>query len=264
MVTIIGDNMGNRNSRTPHPFLWHVRTAVCVLCMAALAGISAGETFTDKDAQVLKTGDSDAVADVIYKLTDLYDAQGKAALKPAVPALIESASRELKLPEDERWNIYETLKLLSLAGDERTKPLMLLTMSMMGGGGNPFTAQAFLAIGKTTIKDIVDSLSSPVSDTRGRAAVTLHKMAEFDETGSFFSPKDRETIKKKLVANLADQEASVRMYAVIALRSFGDQSVVDTLEHIRKTDAHKDSGGTYEVRVEAAATLKLLRGETGK
>jgi len=229
--------------------------------MTPMVVVSAeNDTFTDKDAEILKTGDHDAVADVIYKLADIYDIKGIDALKPAVPMLIESAYRELGLPEDERWNIFEILRVLSVSGDERVQPLFLTIMSSMGGGGNPFTAQGFLKIGQSTVKDISDSLESASSDTRGRAAVTLHKMAEYDETGAFFSAKDREIIRKRLVSNLADDEASVRMYTVVALRSFGDETVINTLEQIRKHDAHKDSGGTYEVRVEAAETLKLLKG----
>ncbi len=198
---------------------------------------------------------------VIYKLLDIYDEKGKEALKPAVPALIESAERELKLPEDERWNIYDIIKMLSLTGDERTKPLLLNIMSTMGGGGNPFTAMGLLAIGHTVVKDVADSLKSTNSATRGRALITLHKMFEFDETGEFFTPEDRVMIRERIVANLVDEEATVRIYSVIALRSFGDASVINPLKHIEKHDAHKDSGGTYEVRIEATETLKKLKGQ---
>ena len=237
-------------------------TISCFVFIATSQCLTAeNNAFTEADAKILKTGDHDAVADVIYKLADIYAEKGIDALKPAIPVLIESAYRELELPEDERWNIYEILRVLSVSGDERVKPLLLYIMSNMGGGGNPFTAQGFLKIGQSTVKDVVDSLKSSSNDTRGRAAVTLHKMAEYDETGAFFSAKDREMIKKSLVANLTDEEAGVRIYTIVALRSFGDETVVNNLEHIRKHDAHKDSGGTYEVRVEAAQTLKLLKGE---
>jgi len=228
----------------------------CFVLTVPLTGLT--EEFTDKDAETLKSDDPDAVIDVIYKLLDLYDEKGKEALKPAIPALIESAERELKLPEDERWNIYDIIKMLSLTGDERTKPLLLNIMSTMGGGGNPFTAMGLLAIGHTVVKDVADSLKSSSPDTRGRASVTLHKMFELDDTGKFFTPEDRAMIRERVVANLIDEVVTVRLYSVIALRSFGDASVINPLEHIEKNDAHKDSGGTYEVRIEATETLKML------
>ncbi len=232
----------------------------CLFATAPLTGFTAeNNKFTDADAQILKTGDHDAVADVVYKLADMYDSQGKEALNSAVPALIESAYRELSMPENERWNIFEIIRVLSVTGDKRAKPLLLYIMATLSGGGNPFTAQGFLAIGQSTIKDVMDSLKSTSSDTRGRATVTLHKMNEYDESGTFFSPKDREMIKDRLVANLVDEEASIRIYSVVALRSFGDETVIKPLEHIEKHDAHKDSGGTYEVRLEATETLNYIR-----
>ena len=224
--TQIGVSMKNRKNLQLTGFI--VIIFSLIVFMAPVTGLTAeNDTFTEADAKILKTGDHDAVADVVYKLADIYDAKGVDALKPAVPSLIESAYRELGLPDDERWNIYEILRVLSVTGDERVKPLLLYIMSNMGGGGNPFTAQGFLKIGQSTVKDVADSLKSSSSDTRGRAAVTLHKMAEYDETGTFFSAKDRGIIKKCLVANLTDDEASVRMYTVVALRSFGDETAAD-------------------------------------
>ena len=215
--------------------------------------------FTDADAKILKTGDNNAVADVLYKLQDIYDSQGKQGLKPAIPALIESANRELKLPEDKRWNIVDIVKIMSLTGDERTKPILLTIMSSMLGGGNPYTAKGFVAIGPSVVPTIVDSLKSLSNDTKGRAAVTLYKMTQFDETGKLFTQQDRDKIKKLLADNLSSTDANVRIYMVVALRAFGDTSVIPRLEQIKTKDAHKDSGGTYQVRIEAAETLKQLK-----
>ena len=197
---------------------------------------------------------------MLYKLQDINEASGKEGLKPAVADLIAATERELKLPEDERWNLIDLVKILSMTGDERAKPMLLNIMSIMWGGGNPFVAQGFLAIGKSTVKDVADSLTSANPDTRGRAALTLHKMAQFDTTGGFFTKEDREKVKKLLVENLDDENVNVRIYTVLSMQSFGDESVIPILEHIEKTDAHKDSGGTYEVRIGAAETLKHLKG----
>lgn len=235
--------------------------AFCCVVSFPITGHTAEEDkFTEADATILKSSnDPDAVIDVIYKLSDIYEVQGKDGLKPAISALLESAYRELSLPEDERWNIYDIIKIISLTGDESVKPFLLHIMSSMGGGGNPFTAQGFYSIGHSVVKDVADSLKSSSSDTKGRAALTLHKMFEFDETGEFFTPEDRDTIKERLVENLVDENPGVRIYSVVALRSFGDESVINPLEHIEKYDAHKDSGGTFEVRMEATETLKHLR-----
>jgi len=218
-------------------------------------------TFTEADAKALKSDNPDAVADVLFKLADMNEKKGKDALKPAVPALIQAADRELKLPEDQRWNLVDIVKILSMTGDERTKPMLLRVMSAMWGGGNPFVAQGLVLIGQSTIPSVVDSLKSANPDTRGRAALTLHKMAQFDTAGAFFSKENREMIKKLLIGNLNDENVNVRIYTVVAMRSFGDNSVIPVLEHIEKYDAHKDSGGTYEVRLEATETLKKLRGK---
>lgn len=244
-------------------FLQGLAAGILIVCGIIVAPVQGQAVeFTEADATILKSStDPDEVAEVIYKLADLYDEKGKDALKSAVPGLIESARRELGLPEDERWNIYDILKVLSYTEDERVKPLLLYTMSSMGGGGNPFTAQGFLNIGHSTVSAIVDSLKSTAPESRGRAAVTLHKMSEFDESGTFFSADDKKKIRTALLKLLADENANVRIYTVIALRSFGDSSVITPLEQIERHDAHKDSGGTYEVRIEATETLKLLRGE---
>lgn len=216
-------------------------------------------TFTDAEAKALKSDNPDAVADVLYKLSDMNEKKGKEALKPAVPALIQAADRELKLPEDQRWNLVDIAKVMSMTGDERTKPMLLRIMSVMWGGGNPFVAQGLVLIGQSTIPSVVDSLKSANPDTRGRTALTLHKMAQLDKSGTFFSKENRENIKKLMLGNLNDENVNVRIYTVVAMRSFGDSSVIPTLEHIEKYDAHKDSGGTYEVRLEATETLKKLR-----
>ena len=215
--------------------------------------------FTDADAKTLETGDSDAVYVVLYKLVEIHEEHGKEGLKPAVPHLIECALNELRIPEDQRWNIFDIVKVLSLTGDERVKPTLLYVMSVMWGGGNPYTARGLLAIGPSVVHDVADSLKSLSSNTKGRSALTLHKMFELDESGEFFSEEDRVMIKERLIANLVDENADVRIYTVAALRSFGDSSVIGPLEQIEKHDAHKDSGGTYEVRVEATETLKYLK-----
>jgi|GEM_PF-6945327 hypothetical protein len=236
-------------------------TILSTVMVSPLAVTAADEeTFTAADGEILKTStDPDAVADVIYKLSDIYDAKGKAALKPAIPALLASAAREMALPEDERWNIYDIIKVISMAGDESVMPFLLNVMSTMGGGGNPFTAQGFCSIGAQSIKAVSDSLESPVGETRGRAALTLHKMYGFDEDRTLFTDAAISSIRDMLVSNLVDESPSVRIYSIVALRSFGDDSVLNPIENIEKTDAHKDSGGTYEVRLEATETLKILK-----
>jgi len=231
-----------------------------IVLAAPVAGF-AQDKFTDADAVILKGKDPDAVAEILYKLVEIHDSAGKDALKPAVPALIECLNNELAIPEDERWNLVDIVKVLSLSGDDRAKPSLLHIMSSMWGGGNPFVAQGMLSIGNSTIKDVSDSLKSKASDTRGRAALTLYNMKKYDESGSFFSKDNNELIKKGLVANLADENVNVRINTIVALKYFGDKSIIPVLESIEKTDAHKDSGGTYEVRIEASEALKVLRGE---
>ncbi len=219
----------------------------------------AAPTFTGADAKTLTGTDHDAVADVLYKLVDIHKAKGKDALKPAVAPLIQCAQRELRLPEDQRWNLMDVLKVLSLAGDPQSKPLFLHVMSTIRSGGNPYTAQAFLLIGASTVKDLADSLQSKSPDTRGRAALTLDKMAQYDKSGKFFSAQDQNLIRTRLLANVKDTSVSVRISTVGALGAFGDSSVIPALEQVEKRDAHKDSGGVYEVRMEATAALKKIR-----
>ncbi len=221
------------------------------------ASAAAAVSYTAADAKILKGTDPDAVAGVLFKLGDLYAAKGSAAIKPAVPDLIVAAKYELSLAEDQRWNIYDIVKIMSLSGDARVQPMLLTFMSMIPGGGNPYTAQGFVAIGSATVAILADSLVSASAETRGRAAVTLHKMTGFAPKG-FFTDAQTKTIRERLVKNLDHPEASVRIYSVVALRSFGDASVLSKLKNLETNDAHKDSGGTYEVRVEAAETLKQL------
>jgi len=220
----------------------------------------AAASFSAADAKILKGTNPDAVAEVLSKLLALQKAKGKDALKPAVEPLMESAWNELRLSEDKRWNLMDIIKVLSLSGDVRAKPLFMHILSKIKGAGNPYTAQAFLLMGSAaTVKDLADSLQSKSPDTRSRAALTLHKMFQGDKTGTFFTAQNKDTIKSRLVANLKDTSVQVRIYSVSALSSFGDASVVPMLEQIEKKDAHKDSGGVFEVRVEATEALKKLR-----
>ena len=233
---------------------------LCIL-IPSVATTADELTYTAEDKTALLSDDPDAVAEVLFELGDMYAEKGAEALTPVVPDLITAAENELALPGDERWNIYDIVKIMSLSGDERVRPLLLTFMSIIAGGGNPYTAQGLYAIGPDVIPAVRDSLMSTSPETRGRAAVTLHKMAEFDTDGSFFSAAARSEIRELLLKNLSHEEPSVRIYTVVALRSFGDKSVIDTLRRIEKTDAHKDSGGTYEVSLEATETLKHLAGE---
>ena len=243
-----------------------VSTLVCLTIAVSGAWAAPRKTtgggslsFTAADAKTLKGTDNDSIADVLAKLTKLNQAKGKDALNPAVEPLIESAWNELRLPEDQRWNLMDIIKVLSMTGDARAKPLFLHIVSAIKGAGNPYTAQGFLLMGSAAAKDLADSLQSKSPGTRGRAALTLFKISQYDKTGAFFSPQIRETIKTCLVANLKDPNVNVRIYSVSALASFGDSSVIPALEQIEKKDAHKDSGGVYEVRVEATDALKKLR-----
>ncbi len=231
-----------------------------VLLFMTISSSTIAQEFTAEDEKILKSSsDPDEVADVIYKLADINDAKGKEALKPAIPALLSAADNELGLPEDQRWNIYDIIKVISMAGDESVMPFLLNVMSFMAGGGNPFTAQGFCSIGHQSVPAVTDSLKSTTTETRGRAAITLHRMYEFDESEALFNEDNRKTIRDLLVANLSDENASTRIYSIVALRSFGDETVLNPIVHIEKTDAHKDSGGTYEVRLEATETLKILK-----
>lgn len=240
------------------------RTVTTVLLAAAFvcafAVTSFAQAFTDADAKVLKGKDPDAIAEVLAKLAQLNDSKGKDALKPAVPALIDCLNNELAIPEDDRWNLVDIVKVLSMTGDTRAKDPLLKVMSSMWGGGNPFTAQGFLKMGPTIVKDVSDSLTSKSPDTQGRAALTLYNMDKFDDTKKFFTAETRTMIRQKLVANLASADVNVRIFSITALRAFGDATVIPKLEYIEKNDAHKDSGGTYEVRIEATETLKVLKG----
>ena len=240
--------------------LKHLVVMIVILAVTvAFTGICSA-AITDADLTVLKTSsDPDAVAEVLYKIQDTFDSGGTAAVKPAVPALIEALHRELAIPEDERWNLVDIVKVMSLTGDDRIKPELLTIMSVMWGGGNPFVAQGLLKLNSAVVNDVVDSLKSANPETRGRAALTLYKMAEYDESGSYFTADQKAMIRKGLTENLTSDNVNVRIYNVVALRSFGDSSVIPQLEQIEKSDAHKDSGGTFEVRIEASETLKILR-----
>ena len=236
-------------------------TVWCAASAKSGGAAATAATFSAADAKALKAGDTDAVKAVLVKLVKLNETKGKEALKPAVQPLIDAAWRELRLPPEQQWNLVDIIKVIGLTGDPRTKPLLLHIMSAIRGGGNPYTAQGFILMGATVVKDIADSLQSNTPDTRGRAAQTLNKMAQFDKGGKFFSAQDRGLIKDRLVANLKDPNVNVRIYTVDALANFGDASVIPALEQIEKKDAHKDSGGVYEVRVQATTTLKTLKAQ---
>jgi HEAT repeat protein len=223
----------------------------------AVSGTAIAQEFTSEDEQTLKnSSDPDAVMDVLYKLQDIYADQGASALEPAVPALIAAAEHELTLPEEERWNLVEIVKVISLTGDERTKPLLLRIMSEMWAGGNPFTAQGLVAIGPSTLQDVADSLKSPSEQTQGRAATTAHKMYQLNS--SIFTAEDKAKFRDLIMNNVETENVNLRIYSIIALRSFGDETVMDELKEIEETDAHKDSGGNYIVREEAAETIEEL------
>ncbi|MFA6473043.1 MAG: HEAT repeat domain-containing protein [Candidatus Latescibacterota bacterium] len=242
-----------------------VSIMACLLFSAPITGFSAPKKninspgFTAKEAKILKSGDHDAAAEVLAKLSKLYQTRGSESIKPAIDPLLECAANELRIPEDQRWNLTSILKILSQTGDPRIKPLFLTVMSSVKGGGIPYVPQGFLSLGHSIVPELIDSLKSSSPDARGRTSLILNKMFQLDKSGSFFSPGDRTKIKERLIANLKDPNASIRIYSVSALASFGDASVVPALEYLEKHDAHKDSSGNYEVRIEAGKTLKALK-----
>ena len=238
-------------------------TASSAWCAAPAksGGGAAAASFSAADAKTLKTGDNDAVNAVLVKLMKMQETKGKESLKPAVQPLIDAAWKELRLPQEQQWNLNDIIKVVSLTGDPQTKPLLLHVMSAISGGGNPYTAQGFLLMGSSAAKDVADSLQSKRPETRARAAQTLGKMAQFDKGGKYFSAQDRTLIRDRLVANLKDANVNVRVCTIGALATFGDASVIPALEQIEKKDAHKDSGGVYEVRVQATSTLKMLKAQ---
>lgn len=231
-----------------------------VWCKAPAGKGASASTFTAADAKILRSGDKDAVAEVLFKLVKLHDVKGRDALKPAVQPLIDSAWREIRLPEDQRWNLFDIIKVISMTGDPKTKPVLLHMMSTVRGASS-YCARGFLSMGPEMAKELADSLQSKLPGTKGRTAQTLNKMAQLDKTGKYFSAQNRDLIKNRLVANLKDTDVNVLIYTVSALGAFGDASVIPALEMVEKTDAHKDSGGVYEVRVEATSVLKKLRGK---
>jgi hypothetical protein len=233
--------------------------ALACLSLSTGAGAASTPTVTASDITTLKGTDSDAVSTVLKKLVAIYNAQGSDALKPAVDPLIEIAWNELRLSEDNRRNFPDIVKVLSLSGDIKAKPLFLHILSTEKNAGNPSTAQGFLHMGHSVVRDISDSLRSTSPETRGHAALTLLTMSEFDTSGSFFPASDRTTIRSRLAANLSDQSVNVRISSVGALAYFGDIMVIPALEQIARRDTYKDSTGVYEVRTIAVEAIKSIK-----
>ena len=85
--------------------------------------------FSESDAWILENADYMSAGEILDRLEKNYNAHGKEALTSAIPALNKRVKKELQAPEELRWNLFCALRLLSLTGDECTRPVFLNSIS---------------------------------------------------------------------------------------------------------------------------------------
>jgi uncharacterized GH25 family protein len=182
------------------------------------AGAAAPVALTDADRKALEEGTGRA-GYILMDLRRKYEKSGSDVLKPVIPTLLTGAQKYLHQKEylgEEGETLAHYIFLLSRTGDPRTRPFFLELMVNDGVGGSLVT-EGLLALGKSVLPAIEDSLSSPRAISRAQTASYLGSMVKMDSAGKFFTPKDKKRIFGRLSALLADNDEKVRKGAARGL-----------------------------------------------
>lgn len=230
--------------------------------LAAMIGAApvAEEIITESDLNIIKYSDIESTWKVLMKIRNIYEKQGKEALIPAVPALIDRTVRELQnfsQTEGEGEILGDFILVLSVTGDSRMKPVFLQILSSPVGG--TIVSKGFLNIGRSVIPDLIDSLGSASDYTKRATALTLSEICEFDTTGTFFNEEDKANITDKLIIMLDLKDHPSKFGALRALGYFGDESILPVLENIKNNDTLVTEKGFYLNRDEAAKAIENIR-----
>lgn len=224
-------------------------------------------SITEMDLKLLENGDSNYASVVLLKMRRIYNNEGKDPIIPAIPALINRASLDLKMDymgESEGELFGEIIWALSVTGDKRVEPVLLdiMVYPKISSWDVP---KGFLRIGKSTFPPILNYLYSINDSTKNvnigtklNIALTLAKMGEYDSTGTYFTENDKKVIKEEMLKMIKDKNEDMRRVAVMALGYFGDKSTIPILNELKISDPFLSKNGKYFVRMEAENAISKI------
>jgi len=237
-------------------------------------GLFASPCFSDEinenDLKFLENGDTNSASVVIMKVRQIYGKEGKNAILPVIPAVINRTMNDLeslesgKLEEGEGEFLGDLLWTLSIIGDERVEPVLLAAVlnAKMSSSDVP---KGFLNIGKSTFPKILDILKSATDSTsnfsiqsRCNVIGTLQEMAIYDSTGTYFKEDDKKIIKEELLKSVKNKNEYMRIFSVSALGYFGDKSTIPVLTEVKNSDPFISKKGDYWIRDEAEKAIENI------
>ena len=228
------------------------------------------DEINDNDLKTIQDGDTNSASVVIMKVRQIYGKEGKNAIVPAIPALINRTMNDLKILESGKIGegegelLGDLLWALSISGDKRVEPVLLEAV-LSGKVYLKEIPKGFLNIGKSSFPVLLDALKSVndstkhfVSASRIQVIFTLSQMEEYDSTGTYFTENDKTIIKQELLKCINDENKGVRRFAVKALGYFGNKSDIPVLTEIKNSDPFVSKKGDYQVRIEAEKAIENI------
>jgi hypothetical protein len=197
--------------------------------------------ITEFDLNIIKYGDIYSADHVVYKIKKIYEVQGKEALSPVIPIIVDKVITMSKGVKSEIE--FEVLKgyiwILNVTADERALPALFAMLSCEGVYYGTNFPQALLNLGNSVIPVLIDSLDSSSKITRWHTALTLRRMKKLDSSGKFFSEKDIDVIRNKLITIVTDTKINDKLIAISALGEFGNEATLLILYNIKNNDQYK-------------------------
>ncbi len=221
-----------------------------------------GLSFSDDDAQIIKHGDLRSADHVITKLWRLLGREGKEAVRPAVPALvyrlnelekISSSEKQRPLGELHVESVEGIIDLLARIGDERSKSVLLEGMKH-----GIAAAPGLMAIGRSVVPDVINSLGSTRFEIRWGAMITLREFATMDP--NFLTKEEKDDIRKRLHSLLEDSKVRLKTANITALEVYGDATTIPILEKIAERDLYRTtSRARYVNRIVAKRAIEEIK-----
>jgi hypothetical protein len=238
-------------------FFFHINNAHSQL----LNSTAQNDTITEFDIKIIEYADPFSIEDVLLKMRNVYKNQGKDAIIQTVPALIKRVNillNKSKITEAEGEQLMDYIWALSVTVDHRIIPVFLKVISK-GDVLSLDTPIGFYNCGRISINAFIDSLSNNSEWTKSYTSIVLKKMAEIDSLNTYFNADDKKSISLKLIELLKDKDGLVRRTSIRALAYFGDDSTIEILEKIIKTDTHVLNDGIYANRIDAKESIDKIK-----
>ena len=256
--------------------LAYILLSATVTLGAPAAGSSkeGGQTgaLSESDLRAIEHGHYNSAGRALVRLGRIYRSGGAEALGFAVPAIASRTAAILRRGtrssegEGEGELLVELIYFLGLAGDLRSKPVLLEAMVSKKIGSSDI-GTGLVKMGRSVIPEIIVLLKNSPALTRQRIARTLVQMDQMDR--AYFPDGAREEIRRCLEddmrANLGSERRGSIGWGIRFFGGFGDSTIVPVLERLAIEDPYVlRSTGEFVNRKAAEEAVERLRARLQK